>query len=232
MCEHNSHYSARGVTRPAPRSVAGGCLNVNDMAAISDILKKVTDLKLSDPDEERPYDHLYKAAALCEEAIQETRKGDMDVQLLHVLMARRGLILLETDLLADGQACLEEALPWLEANLTPSAECSSGKADQDDESVGPALILECYNGMGALQSGRSDFDAALAWLEKAEALYESIVKHNPLSKAEKNVEAQYTSTLFYLAQVYAHADRKDKSAEYCAATLRRQLEGGECCADG
>ena len=42
-----------------------------------------------------------------------------------------------------------------------------------------------------------------------------------------DIETQYTSTLFYLAQVYAHAGLKDKSAEYCAMTLRRQLEGGE-----
>ena len=195
---------------------------------ISDTLKKVQELNISDPDEDRPYDHLYKAAALCEEAIQDLRAGDMDAELLHVLLARRGLTLLETDLLADGQASLEEALPWLEANLTNSSsgapECV---APAVDDRQGPSLLLECYNAFGALQSSRSEFDAALAWLEKAEALYKRIDKSSAPTSTLAGVETQHTRTLFYFAQVYAHAGCKERSAEYCAATLRRQLESGE-----
>ncbi|GFR52201.1 hypothetical protein Agub_g14740, partial [Astrephomene gubernaculifera] len=40
------------------------------------------------------------------------------------------------------------------------------------------------------------------------------------------VQSQYTSTLFYLAQVYGHLQVADRSALYCAATLYRQLATG------
>ncbi|PNH02188.1 KIF1-binding [Tetrabaena socialis] len=41
------------------------------------------------------------------------------------------------------------------------------------------------------------------------------------------VQAQYTSTLYFLAQVYGHQQQADKSALYCAATLNRQLASGK-----
>ena len=169
-------------------------------------------------------------------------------------------MLLETDLLADGQAAVEGALPWLEQAIAPAypaaeaPEASSLLQGKSGNSTRPAecdhhagdtphpvppgiprpdllaLVLECYNALGALQSARSDFPAALAWLEKAEELYgrhlggrtagdatvavggdEGLTSggSGPTSGMDQqtdvhmdaSVEAQHTSTLFFLAQV-------------------------------
>ncbi|GIM16324.1 hypothetical protein Vretimale_18956, partial [Volvox reticuliferus] len=71
---------------------------------------------------------------------------------------RCGLILLETDLLADGQSSIEAGLPPLE--LEPETYL--------------AWLIESYNALGALYSDRGDLTAALRWLQRAEELYRQI----------------------------------------------------------
>lgn len=39
-----------------------------------------------------------------------------------------------------------------------------------------------------------------------------------------NFESLYTHSLFYFAQVYGKLDEKEKSANYCQATLQRQMD--------
>ena len=134
---------------------------VSGMSAtsVAELLQQVHGLRLREADEERPYDHLYAAADLC---LKATADVEQDEDFANVLLARRGLILLDTDLLADGQACVERALAWLE----PAARMEGGRHHV-------ALLQECYNALGALQSGRSAFPEALSWLGKAESLYAS-----------------------------------------------------------
>jgi hypothetical protein len=135
------------------------------------LLDEVERLLSLEEDEERPYDHHYRAAELLKAAIDaqagEGSGGDRTSSSaaeavgaappppLAVLRALRGLALLDTDLLAEGEAEIRGALPDLEADTARRAP----------------VLLESYNGLGALYSGRGDFDEALAWLAKAEALY-------------------------------------------------------------
>ncbi|MEW5303813.1 MAG: hypothetical protein WDW36_006468 [Sanguina aurantia] len=145
------------------------------------------------------------------------------------LRARRGIIMMDTDLRGDGEQCLLQALPVLESAPTQITE-----------------VQECWNTLGALHSSRGSFDVAIVWLHKAEALYEAERTHGqqgqsslaptigagspPAPSAPQpdviKLEAQYTSTVFFLAQVHSHAGNKDSSALYCAKTLQRQLDSG------
>lgn len=71
---------------------------------------------------------------------------------------RRGLILLDTDLLPDGEAEIIAGVTILEA--------------EPDKYL--AWLLESYNALGALYSQRGELQQALDWLQKAESLYQKI----------------------------------------------------------
>jgi hypothetical protein len=42
-----------------------------------------------------------------------------------------------------------------------------------------------------------------------------------------HLEHNHTQTLFYLAQIYTSLKQNEKAIEYCAMTMKRQLETGE-----
>ncbi|KXZ47726.1 hypothetical protein GPECTOR_33g608 [Gonium pectorale] len=71
---------------------------------------------------------------------------------------RCGLILLETDLLPDGESSIVAGLPQLEKS--PDAFL--------------AWLLEAYNALGALYSSRGELPTALSWLQRAESLYQGL----------------------------------------------------------
>lgn len=144
----------------------------------ADVIRQVADLCLREPDEKKPYDFKYQAAELCKQAVEQG-SGKALAEVLaappadaadevYVLLARRGLSLMETDLLADGQQCIETAMKQLSA----------------DEAKHLALLLECYNALGALQSGRDDLQGSLRLLESAEALYKRQRPHGSHAAAE------------------------------------------------
>eukprot|EP00955_Chlamydomonas_euryale_P115647 366366-Chlamydomonas_euryale.AAC.30 len=188
-------------------------------------------LSAREPDESQPYDHKYASAQLLADAISAASvadgidAADCDEQVA-VLRARRGLVLLETDLLPDGQADVEAALAVLQQR--PSRHLG--------------LLIECHNALGALQSSRDDLDGARARLVQAKQLYAAHRRsaegslggvagsHADAASTPSvwdDVERQHTSTLFFLAQVHGHAGERQQSAECCAATLQRQLDSGE-----
>ena len=135
------------------------------------------------------------------------------------------------DLLAEGEECISASLPVLEA----AGDLSDGGAAHPCSSLQPdqwALMQAMYNSLGTLWSRRGDLPAALKWLEKAERLFKlssapaESTKKGSLQAAAKQMSPGFTTTLFYLAQVHGHAGDKDLSAQYCGATLQRQLEAG------
>lgn len=160
----------------------------------------------------------------------------------------RGLALLDTDLLAEGERELTQALGFDWPN-------------DDAESL--VLQQAARNALGALWRERGDCDAACEHLARAEQLHAAYcnllsassggdVQHQthlqrgeqqacaePQLKAgaepvgapsepslRERADAQYTTTLFYLSQVHLHRGDKHQSAMYCAATLGRQLKAG------
>jgi hypothetical protein len=167
----------------------------------------------------------------------------------------RGLALLETDLIADGQHALEQALEFF---WPPSLQ--SYAAQQ-----------QAHNALGGLWCSREEFDKSLQHLQTAAELYSKMKailqdstsagtakqqqqeQQEPSSGQQEQssgqqhgqpaprsgtdswvakltdvaaVEPHYTTTLYYLAQVHGHAGDKVLSASYCAATLNRQLKEG------
>ncbi|KAJ9534118.1 hypothetical protein QJQ45_002106 [Haematococcus lacustris] len=201
-------------------------------------------------DERQPYAHKYKAA----DALLQAMEGSDDTLSRAMLNAKRGLLLLETDLLKDGEDCVQAALPVLSSHVGRACPCANNKdpasstASQDqacsEQETGTLCKLQqdCYNSLAVLWCSRGDHAAALSWLKKAEEVYKQHLGCNPATASNtstdipradtmqaihmQSLEAGYTSTLFYLAQVHGHADNRDQSARYCAATLQRQLAAG------
>lgn len=99
-------------------------------------------------------------------------------------------------------------------------------------------MVTALNQLGILWCNRSEeYDKSLELLLKAKSIYESSPSPIPLGEQdwllgetrdrherENAFEDLHTHTLFYLAQIYTHLDQPKLSAEYCQATLSRQLE--------
>jgi hypothetical protein len=165
-------------------------------------------------DEAEPYKAKYAAADALKAELDglsksETPGSDQRLQQA-ILQARRGLVLLETDLLKEGEDSVLAALPTLEG------ACEKSAADASDRIAVELLPLcqSCYNSLGALWCSRGDFKASLLWLSKAEQLYKgqsAKSKQQNLgtdqsddaqqsSTISDQVEQGFTQTLFFLAQ--------------------------------
>eukprot|EP00798_Chlamydomonas_sp_ICE-L_P016054 gene16054-22191_t len=177
-----------------------------------EVMDKVMALCSLEEDEERPYDNKYAAADLIKSALEDLEKTDgpkpMDMA---VLKARRGIVLLDTDLLSEGETSLLQALPILESDATTHS----------------GLLIEGYNAVGSLKSNRGELDASLEWLNKGLRMYEDHMGRTEGVVKDESVEVMHTNTLFILAQVHGNAMNKAESAHYCAETLKRQLEAGD-----
>lgn len=133
------------------------------------------------------------------------------------------------DELATGELHLNEALDLVKGYEThPSAICSA---------------LSALNEIGILWMNRGETEKAKNYLVDAEKFYNTFKesKAEPLSiydvfdgnaasengKGEKLLEKHNVMTQFYLAQVFGSLGDLGKSAIYCHATLKKQLELAE-----
>lgn len=227
------------------------------MNDVINVLKLSLELNSAEDDPRQPYKSKYKAADVLAEfltkgfqpsldpSLNATSTISKDRQLSAIVRMRRGLILLETDLLSEGEALVKAALDVLSGEQTTYIE----------------HVIEGLNALGALYCGRGDFATAAEQLTKAELLYAqrsqaeqgaaSDTCSEDQSKAGQtpggggkqhhhqqqllllhslpcaDLEVLHTSTLFYLAQVCGHQGNDGESAKYCGATLNRQLRAGE-----
>lgn len=159
----------------------------------------------------------------------------------------RGLVLLETDLTGQGQAELEGALafawPASVAGLAAQQQghnalgalcCSREQLDASLEHLRTAVqlyqqlvpLLEQRAAADASQSSGSDGDGSGSGRRRRSASWADALVD------ASQVEAEHTSSLYYLAQVHGHAGDRAASASYCAATLNRQLKHGAVQGDG
>lgn len=215
-------------------------------------LKEARQLGCTPADEHEPYKHRYAAADLLKELADQLLKQEQEQEQqqrqLFVAWCKleRGLQLLETDLLAEGQKVLEEALAYA----------------WPDTVAALAMQLQAHNALAALWCERSENETALSHLQSADTLYSRITQLQGSSAAgsaqqptttqqqpaqdhdadaapssssswqaclvgSDQVERDRTTTLFYKAQVYGLMGDRMQSASYCAATLNRQLKQGE-----
>ena len=251
-------------------------------------LKKARDLGCKPADEHQPYSNRYAAAEQLQELLQQACNADAAcstpeaAEFASWCKVERGLQLLETDLLAEGQKALEEGL----SHAWPSTvECL-------------AIQLQAHNALAQLWCERSENETALEHLQSAADLYSAIKQQqqqqkgaspsstsNPPQEAlveqqgapepsspctaaaaaaaaataaadadavagacssddlprtsssswhaalvdAEQIERDYTTTLFFKAQVHGLMGQKVQSASYCAATLNRQLKQGKPC---
>lgn len=139
------------------------------MAELRDRLKEARRLADADPDESAPYQHLYQAAEMLEDLEKKLvaqGKADGDgaasaaaasaAAIVRRLRLERGLLLLQTDLLTDGEALVSKAVDAADAAAAPL----------------PLLAaLRARNALGALWCDRGDAERAKRHLEAAEALF-------------------------------------------------------------
>lgn len=119
----------------------------------------------------------------------------------------------------------------------------------------PAEYQSSYNALGILWSGREEPEKSLEWLTKAENVYNAVApslpdpvdpasttslvptkvssddptspsSQDPSKRLRKMLESSYTLTMYYMAQIHGSLDNAERSAWYCAVTLKRQLETG------
>lgn len=223
-------------------------------------IKEARRLRSLEDDEAEPYKSKYASADLLQSLEQQaTRYLDTGSaheafvsQCIAQCQLERGMVLLETDLTADGQKALEQGLAY----GWPTTKSSH------------AILQQGYNALGGLWCSREDFETSLKYLQTAAEVYDKIkAMHHSASAADDSnlsatvepaadachasanadecsvlaqhsweeafasdadhVEQHYTTTLYYLAQVYSYAGDRVRSASYCAATLNRQLREGE-----
>ena len=108
------------------------------------------------------------------EASESSRASDPELPLaIAELQVRRGLLLLNTDQLADGEAAVAAGVPPLEAALPRHA----------------LLLLRAYQAL-ALQHGERDrLEPALQRLQAAEALYRQHLAPRPAAQAPQHDQA-------------------------------------------
>eukprot|EP00775_Hariotina_reticulata_P006308 gene6308-6543_t len=173
-----------------------------------------------------------QAGALLAGAANAAAEGSLAVaECIACCTLERGIVLLETDLTSEGQQEIEKALqyPW------------------QDTADAWALQQQAHNALAALWCDRGDITVSLQHLDAATELHAKIATslqqttsdkdHGPPAVADSgeccwaavlkyaaDAEAQYATTLYYLAQVHGHAGNKESSAAYCAATLNKQLQ--------
>lgn len=163
--------------------------------------------------------------------VQNREHEDFKI-LSSLIQLELGVNYINTEELAQGEACLEACLRLVDglANKVKTA----------------SLSIQALNHLGVLWGNRGEQQKALECLLKAKAVYEShVALPPPLTdtewllgdnadgeqpsewEREKAFESHHTLTLFYLAQVYGHLDQPRLSAQYCQTTLSRQLESQE-----
>jgi len=219
------------------------------MEEVALALREATELASLREPEEEPFRYKEKAARVlkeCAESLRGSAEGERDeaqelLAAAAVLDARQGALLVEMEAWHDGEELLEKAATELgEATTELRLSC---------------FRQEVHNQLGVLWCNRGEHAKALCCLERARAAYEArteeaertpvlggVLEQAPEPPAPTEgkdaeigrvhdgslapVEAHYTQTLFFLAQVQGHLGREDESADACGLCLRRQLEAG------
>eukprot|EP00667_Euglena_gracilis_P022597 EG_transcript_25217 len=168
-----------------------------------------------------------KLVALQTELLSLQHLGKLaEVQLAQVLLTL-GTNYIEAEELGAGQEHLESALRRLRAirGAAPVAADGTPTGDAEDVAVDTQwdfLLMEVYNHLGVLWSGRGENPKALRFLEAAERLYEARPTGGPETDGSA-LETCHLQTVFFLAQVHAHLGDKAASSRYCMTTLQKQL---------
>ena len=116
------------------------------------------------------------------------------------------------------------------AELIMYGEVGGGGEEGQGCSVPVEEKVDALNTAAIAYANREKLDLSLELLEVAELLYTNVGKEK---KGGPRLERLHTSTLFFFAQVYGHAQNSRMSCLYCARTTHRQLtqsvklEGGE-----
>lgn len=190
-----------------------------------------------DPDEE-PYRSKYKAQEILTEVrdslkrFSETSEEDQELKFVSsAIDVILGQIYIDTEELSTGEECLTKCLDVLE----------KFKLHKDASNIYHVVL----NNLGILWTGRRNNTKALSFLMRAEEIYKEykeLVDDSPKSFEEYIVpltednqeklehsrseyfEKTYTLTLYYIAQVYAKEEEREKASSYCRITLQRQLD--------
>ncbi|KAK3093255.1 hypothetical protein FSP39_013294 [Pinctada imbricata] len=211
-------------------------MQVEGFERLEESRKLSEDESKNDPDEE-PFRSKYKAREILEEMkkkVENLLESHPDNEMLTFYKAAFSLKLganyLDTEELTDAQEHMCKCLELLENYKLHQDACS--------------VYINGLNNLGLLWTTRQKMDTALEYLQRAENLYQRYkeeVGGAPKSYSEyfkraeedaerkehdrkNHLESTYTHTLYYLAQVYAKQDDKERAAKYCHTTLERQLD--------
>eukprot|EP01060_Flectonema_neradi_P008357 TRINITY_DN15980_c0_g1_i1.p1 TRINITY_DN15980_c0_g1~~TRINITY_DN15980_c0_g1_i1.p1 ORF type:complete len:610 (+),score=142.10 TRINITY_DN15980_c0_g1_i1:86-1915(+) len=114
------------------------------------------------------------------------------------------------------------------------------KLNNDTDMTYVPFLLDAFNLAGYHWCGRGMVEKALTCLNHSVKIYEHFDKRSrtegdagyqalnisddgQTTTTRGKVEGSYTSTLFYLAQVYGNDSKSEEASKYCHLTLQRQL---------
>lgn len=173
----------------------------------------------ADPDAE-PYKSKYEAADLLASALTEFTPSSLPEHafanklVAAMLSTLRGVVLLDTDLLSQGEDAVSQHIGVLETCGTGNGWCIC------------ALLLRAYNALGCLYFNRTLPEEALGQFCKSEQLFQKLQLAHCSPASFNHMNSIHTQTLYYMAQSYVAKRDLDKAAQYCALTLSKQAAAG------
>uniref|UniRef100_A0A1A9W442 KIF-binding protein n=1 Tax=Glossina brevipalpis TaxID=37001 RepID=A0A1A9W442_9MUSC len=175
---------------------------------------------------------------ICEKAVQLLNEGKADdgtdgfiYQVIQAFVCRGlGRIYLFTEESSLGETSLRECIELVkEKKFQPEAIIA---------------YMGAVNELGIAYANRNEYKQSLELLIEAEAFYQGFNKNEnkamyitdifetpeeiEIDKGTKKFENLFTSSCFYLAQVYGHLGELEKSAQHCHKTLKRQYSAQSC----
>nr|CAB3259125.1 KIF1-binding protein homolog [Phallusia mammillata] len=205
-----------------------------------DKFKQAKELNECEDEAQNPYKSKYEARKLFLDVRNSVHNLREDNQDDTVLLAKEaaieyilGVNFYNTEEVPDGEEKLKKVLETLTSreNIILKPHVIS-------------ILIATYNQLCLLWSNRAEgLEKTFEHLVKAKELYlsfqnecddapwtvEEHFSNEPRTNVERKhaFESLHTYTLYYLAQVYKHLDKRDESAECCMQTLHRQLKFNE-----
>mmetsp|Transcript_13750 Transcript_13750/g.26644 ORF Transcript_13750/g.26644 Transcript_13750/m.26644 type:complete len:682 (+) Transcript_13750:99-2144(+) len=243
-----NHDSSNGANKKKTPEHAGETKNLDDLRTTIYVtaVQAAEEAEFEECDESEPYKSKYNARKILQDACENLRAASHDIHAqrdMAMLEIRIGINMYLTEENTDGERSIRSGAEFLEgADVWPmlanSFDSDDARPDQDAISAkevgkepmafernldllhlddGALLqLVSGYNYLSILWSHRAEgASRAIKYLRRARALAENRF-------GSENDLQEYTSTLFFLAQVEAAIGNAEESANLCVQTLHRQ----------
>eukprot|EP01006_Ploeotia_vitrea_P029291 TRINITY_DN61862_c0_g1_i1.p2 TRINITY_DN61862_c0_g1~~TRINITY_DN61862_c0_g1_i1.p2 ORF type:complete len:596 (-),score=73.72 TRINITY_DN61862_c0_g1_i1:2558-4321(-) len=207
-------------------------------------VKEIEEISKKQPEDNEIFKYMYEARkelVTLQAGLMMTAQADPTKEVQHQLariLVMMGENEVATDEVSNGCGTLQSAQRYLESiwqqNLyqpsgSPVTENSLDATKEAIKCASPywkcaGTLMDTYNNLGIIWCNRNEGEKAVVLLEAAEHIYERWMKEGKDDEQlTKRLENLYTSTAFYLAQVYGQRKETKRASLYVHKTLQIQL---------